>query len=695
MAAKQLIKDHFIELRIFQHRSIVAIVFTIVLFGILAARLFYLQITNHDHFTTLSQNNRVSVQAIPPTRGLIYDRNGIILAENLPSYTLQIIPEQTRDIDKLIEELATLIEIRDVDIKKFKKEVKRKRRFEGVPLRFRLTDEEVAIISVNLHRLPGVEIQAQLTRYYPYGRETSHVVGYVGRINEKELKTLPVTNYSGTNHTGKLGIEKSYEALLHGQVGYQKVETNVRGRVLRVLERSNPTPGDDLYLNLDINLQKVAAEAFEGKRGALVAIDPQNGHILAMLSMPDYDANLFVNGIDSKTYKALNTSWERPLYNRTLLGSYPPGSTTKPFFTLAGLELNVIAPDHEIFCPGYYQLKGKSHKYRDWKKWGHGKTDITKSIVESCDVFYYDLAFQLGIDRMHDFMSNFGFGQRSGIDILGERSGLMPSREWKKRVHNQVWFPGETVIAGIGQGYVLVTPLQLALATATLANGGKLYQPQLVHSIKRKSDPIPRLVSPQLVREIKVNRPSNWKLVYHAMTEVIHGRRGTARRLNKPGMRYKIAGKTGTAQVFSVAQDASYKEKDLEERLKDHALFMAFAPVANPRIAIAVVVENGGHGGSVAAPIAGKVIEAYLSQFSDEELKAPRTKAAQTKQKSSASKKPSANKEPSAHKQPVINKAIPSIQQTHNNTALFLNEPEYQSHKNLIQAHQIKEYAHG
>jgi len=321
MEQRQHLKDHFIEQRIFHNRSIVAIVFTLILFGILTFRLFVLQINNHEHFSTLSQNNRVSVQAIPPTRGLIYDRNGIILAENLPSYTLQIIPEQTSDIDNLLEELALLVNIREIDIKKFKKEVRRKRRFEGIPLRFRLTDEEVAIISVNLHRLPGVEIKAQLSRFYPYGKETSHIVGYVGRINERELKTLPVTNYSGTNHTGKLGVEKSYEALLHGQVGYQKVETNVRSRVLRVLERSNPVPGDDLYLNLDINLQKVAIEAFADKRGALVAINPENGQVLSMVSMPDYDANLFVNGIDSKTYKALNTSRERPLFNRTILGS--------------------------------------------------------------------------------------------------------------------------------------------------------------------------------------------------------------------------------------------------------------------------------------------------------------------------------------------------------------------------------------
>ncbi|MCK5696706.1 MAG: penicillin-binding protein 2 [Gammaproteobacteria bacterium] len=621
MAYKQHLKDHFIEQRMFYNRSIVAIVFTLILFLILAFRLFFLQIMQYDYFATLSQNNRVSVQPIPPTRGLIYDRNGIILAENLPSYTLQITPEQTTDIDALLKDISALVNLRDIDIKKFKKEVQRKRRFEGIPLRFRLSDKEVAIVSVNLHRLPGVEIKAQLTRYYPYGKETAHIVGYVGRINEQELKSLPVTNYRGTNHTGKLGIEKSYEALLHGQVGHEKVETNVRGRILRVLERSNPVPGDDLYLNIDIKLQQVAIKAFENKRGALVAIDPANGQVLAMVSMPDYDANLFVNGIDTKSYNELNTSWERPLFNRTVLGSYPPGSTMKPFYALAGLELNVIQLDHSIFCPGYYQLKGKAHKYRDWKKWGHGKTDIKKSIVQSCDVFYYDLAVQMGIDKMHKYMSYFGFGQYTDIDIVGEHSGLMPSRKWKKRVRKQVWFPGETVIAGIGQGYVLVTPVQLALATATLANGGQHFQPQLVSSIQRKDDALPRQILPQLIHNINITRPENWLKIYESMQAVIHSRRGTARRLNKPDLRYKIAGKTGTAQVFSVAQDASYNEDELEERLKDHAIFMSFAPANNPKIAIAVIIENGGHGGAVAAPIAGQVIEAYLSQFSDAQLR--------------------------------------------------------------------------
>jgi len=620
MAEKYRIKDHFTELRVFHNRSLVALFITLLLFSLLIARLFYLQLISHEHFTTLSQNNRVSIQAVPPTRGLIYDRNGIILAENLPSYTLEIIPEQGKDVAKTLDNLSLLINIRDIDRKKFEKEISRKRRFEGIPLRFRLNDEEVAIISVNLHRLQGVKIKAQLTRHYPFSKETAHVVGYVGRINEKELKILDTTNYSGSNHTGKLGIEKSYEALLHGRVGHQEVETNVRGRVLRVLKRHNPIPGDDLHLNLDINLQKVAMQAFEDKRGALVAIDPNNGQVLAMVSMPSYDANLFVNGIDIKSYNELNTSWERPLYNRTILGSYPPGSTVKPFYALGGLELNVIRDDHQIFCPGYFRLKGKAHKYRDWKKWGHGKTDLTKSIVQSCDVFYYDLAFQMGIDRMHDFMTSFGFGKRSGIDVLGERSGLMPSREWKRKARGQVWFPGETVITGIGQGFMLVTPLQLALATATLANGGKYYQPQLLNSIKAKAEKIPRQVSKQLHHQITVNNNHNWEHVYSAMTDVIHSARGTARRLNKPELRYKIAGKTGTAQVFTVAQDAEYDDEELDERLKDHALFMCFAPADNPKIAIGVVIENGGHGGSVAAPIAGQVIDYYLSRFSDEEI---------------------------------------------------------------------------
>ncbi|MFK5894480.1 MAG: penicillin-binding protein 2, partial [Pseudomonadota bacterium] len=457
--------------------------------------------------------------------------------------------------------------------------------------------------------------------------ESAHIVGYVGRINEKELKKLTAdgksTNYSGTNYIGKLGIEKSYEDILLGKVGFQQVETDVRGRVLRVLDRTDPIPGKDLYLNVDIKLQQVAMQAFAEEKGALVAIDPNNGDILAMASMPSYNANLFVNGIGYKAFRELNTSDARPLFNRTILGNYPPGSTTKPFFALAALELEDILADEEVFCPGYYQLKGKQHKYRDWKKWGHGKTDMHKAIVQSCDVYFYSLAYRLGIDKMYHFMSLFGFGQRTGVDVPGERSGLMPSRKWKRKAKAQAWFPGETLITGIGQGYFLVTPIQLASGIAALANQGQRYQPQLVKSISQVQDSgkiVQYEVKPELTITIPINKTKNWKSVIKAMKAVIHSERGTARRLNKKNMAYTIAGKTGTAQVFTVSQDDEYKEKELAKKLHDHALFVAFAPVDNPQIAVAVIVENGGHGGSVAAPIAGKVIEYYLQKHLNKPL---------------------------------------------------------------------------
>jgi len=616
MLKRLQLKDHFREIKVFNNRSVVALLMSIILVIILFGRLSYLQVNSHEHFTTLSHNNRVSIQAIPPTRGLIYDRNGVILAENLPSYTLQIIPEKVKKLEQTIAVLAGLVKIEEEDVGRFNKLVKRKHRFEKVPLRFHLSDKEVAVLASNRHRLPGVEVEAQLTRHYPYGEETAHIAGYVGRINEKELKRLgkeeKTSNYSGTNHIGKLGVERSYEDILHGTVGFQQVETNVRGRVLRVLQRTPPVPGKDIYLNIDIKLQQIAMQAFGEEQGALVAIDPNNGHVLSMVSMPTYDANLFVNGIGVKAYRDLNTSPSRPLFNRTILGSYPPGSTSKPFMALAGLELGQISKEDKIYCPGFYRLKGKDHKYRDWKKWGHGKTDMHKAVVESCDVYFYDLAYRLGIDKMHHFLTLFGFGQRSGIDVPGERSGLVPSREWKRRVKGQVWFPGETLIAGIGQGYMLVTPLQLASATATFANSGNRFKPQLVHAIVA-SDKQQEKILPDLVANIPKKRGHNWDDVIAAMKAVVHSNRGTARRLNKPDMGYTIAGKTGTAQVFTVAQDAEYKEEELAKKLRDHALFIAFAPVENPQIAVAVIVENGGHGGAVAAPIAGKVIDFYLN----------------------------------------------------------------------------------
>jgi len=556
------LQDYFREIKVFQNRSVVALIFSVILIIILFSRLYYLQIIQNQHYSTLSKNNRVTIQAVPPIRGLSYDSYGIILAENLPSFTLHIIPEKVDDLDQTLLLLSQIVNLEETDIKRFRKLVKRKHRFESVPLKFNLSEQEVAILAVNRHRLPGVEVEAQLTRHYPYGKETAHVLGYVSRINEKELKKLNTdgksTNYSGTNYIGKLGIEKSYEDVLLGTVGFQQVETDVRGRVLRVLKRTDPIPGKDIYLNLDLKLQQVAMDAFGDEKGALVAIDPNNGDVLSMVSMPSYDANLFVNGIGYKAYKELNTSVSRPLFNRTILGNYPPGSTTKPFFALAGLELEDILEEEEIFCPGYYRLKGKEHKYRDWKKHGHGKTDMHKAIVQSCDVYFYTLAYRLGIDKMYHFMSLFGFGQQSGIDIPGERSGLMPSRQWKKKARGQVWFPGETLIAGIGQGYMLVTPMQLASGIATLANLGQRYQPQLVKSISQVNNSgsvLHQNMVPDLMTSIPVKKNANWSSIIQAMKDVIHSNRGTARRLNKKGMTYTIAGKTGTAQVFTVAQD--------------------------------------------------------------------------------------------------------------------------------------------
>ncbi len=622
MFINRQIKDHFKERRVFTNRSIVVVVIGCLLIAILFSRLYYLQVKKNQHFSTLSKNNRVTLQAIPPTRGLIYDRNGIVLAENISTFTLLLIPEKITDLNNTLTQLTTLLSLEDAEIKRFKKILAHKKRFESIPLRFNLTAKEVAILASHRYKMPGVEVEAQLTRHYPFGKETTHVVGYVGRINENELKRISEKNkqseYSGTHFIGKLGIEKAYEDELFGAVGFQQVEANVRGRVLRVLERKAPVPGKDIYLNIDIKLQQITSKAFGKLSGALVAIDPNNGQILSMISMPSYDANSFVNGISFDDYKLLNTMSSRPLFNRAILGNYPPGSTSKPFLALAGLEYGVATENEENYCPGYYQLKDNPHRYRDWKKRGHGKTNIKKAIIESCDVYFYDLAFHLGIDRIHQYLSLFGFGEKTGVDILGERSGLLPSREWKRKKKGQVWFPGETLNTGIGQGYMLTTPIQLASAVATLASQGKRYQTQLMRTLvdpyanKKAEKNEPR--EAKLLSEIAIKRQQSWNVVKDAMKSVIHGPHGTARLLKYPGMKYSIAGKTGTAQVFSVGQDDKYEAKNLDKRLHDHALFIAFAPVENPQIAVAVIVENGGHGGSVAGPIAGKVIDYYLKQ---------------------------------------------------------------------------------
>ena len=607
-----LLKNPMRERHLFNVRAVIVAVVSALMILSLLARMIYLQILQHEHYTTLSTNNRVSVQPLAPTRGLIYDRNGVVLAQNHPTYSLKIVQERVEDMDGTLAEIGKLIEVTDEDIERFEHELKRRRRFEAVPLRFRLSDEEVALIAVNSHRLPGVEINSTLTRDYPLGPLTVHTVGYVGRINEKELKTLDPSNYSATTYVGKIGVEQSYEALLHGQVGYQQVETNARGRVLRVLERTPPVPGQNLYLNIDIALQRAAEKAFDGERGALVAISPKTGAVLSLVSIPTYDPNLFVNGIPLETYRALSESRDQPLFNRALRGQYPPGSTTKPFVGLAGLELNEITTLDSVVCPGWYSLKGDDHRYRDWKKTGHGTIGLTRAIIESCDVFFYDLSLNLGIDNLSSYLSQFGFGRRTSIDIGGEASGLMPTREWKRRVRKEPWFPGETLITGIGQGFNLATPLQLASATATLAARGKRMKPMVVKAIEDPSSLVQNPMPPLQLSEVPINDPGNWWRIERAMTLVVHSPHGTARRIDHD-LTYKIAGKTGTAQVFGIKQDEEYVAEDIAKRLRDHALFISFAPANDPEIAVALIVENGGSGGAIAAPIAREVIDSYMS----------------------------------------------------------------------------------
>jgi penicillin-binding protein 2 len=611
MAYREKLKDNYLETRLIRNRLIAAALIVFVLMMVVLGRLYVLQVVDHEHFTTLSESNRVSLKALPPTRGLIYDRNGIVLADNLPAYRLEIIREQVDNLDQTLLQLRQLVEISDQEVKRFRETSKRRRSFESVPLLLNLSDEEVAVLAVNIHRFTGVEINARLTRNYPLGKHAVHALGYVGRIDLKDLVKLDETNYAGTSHIGKLGLEKYYEDQLHGEVGYQRVEVNASGRTLRVLDEQAPKAGKNLHLTIDSSLQQLAEYLFTGQKGSMVAIDPRNGEILALVSMPSFDPNLFVNGISIANYSALRDSPKRPLFNRAITGQYPPGSTTKPFFGLAGLESNVIGPGHKVFCGGYYQLPNDERKYRDWKKWGHGNMTLEGAITQSCDVFFYDLAYNLGIDRMSEFMKQFGFGSRTGIDSTSERPGLMPSREWKRNARGMPWFPGETLITGIGQGALLVTPLQLSSSTGALAMQGKLYKPHLVKSIENPVDQTDQPVEVVLSSEYKLKKKLNWDHVVRGMTNVIHNVRGTAHRIAR-GLQYKIAGKTGTAQVFGIAQDEEYEEENVTKKLRDHALFMAFAPVEDPRIAVSVVVENGGHGSSVAAPIARKIMDAYL-----------------------------------------------------------------------------------
>jgi penicillin-binding protein 2 len=604
------LKDYLRDSRLINQRAIIALVVSVALILLVVARLVYLQVLHHEHFTTLSRDNRVKLVAVPPTRGLIYDRNGVLLAQNIPSFSLEVVPEQVKDLKKTLAELRQIIEISDADIERFQKSMRRRPRFEGLPLRFHLSEEEVARFAINRPRFPGVDIQARLRRDYPAGMLAAHVLGYVGQISEEELQQVDASNYTGTSHIGKTGVERFYEPLLHGRVGVQQIEINAQGRLLRVLEETAPVPGVNLYLSLDLRLQMAAEAALGEYTGAIVAIDPRNGEVLALVSRPSYDPNLFVGGIDPITYAALQNSPDRPLYNRALRGQYPPGSTIKPFMGLAGLEYGVITPSHRTYCPGWFRLAGSEHKFRCWRHGGHGTVDLQRAVVESCDVFFYDLALALNIDRMHAFLDQFGLGRKTEIDLPGELTGLLPSRAWKRTAREQGWYPGETIINGIGQGYMLVTPLQLAAATAYLANHGLRMQPRVLYARQDPHSGKLDLERPRTLGAIPMPQAMNWDSIIGAMTQVVHGPNGTARAIGI-GVPFRIAGKTGTAQVFGLKQDEKYDKNKVPEELRDHALFVAFAPADNPRIALAVVVEHGGSGSGAAAPLARQILDAY------------------------------------------------------------------------------------
>ncbi|ANC01577.1 MULTISPECIES: penicillin-binding protein 2 [Pseudomonas] len=601
------LKDHEKDARLVRNRVVVGAVAIMLLVSVLIARLYYLQIIQYDYHSTLSENNRVHVQPIPPTRGLIFDRNGVIVADNRPSFSLTMTRERAGKWQEVLDTIIEVLELSEDDRALFERRMKQGRRpFEPVPILFELSEEQIARVAVNQFRLPGVEVAAQLVRHYPQGAHFAHSVGYVGRINEKELKSLDPVNYSGTHHIGKTGIERFYEDDLHGQVGYEEVETNARGRVLRVLKRTDPIPGKDIVLSLDIKLQEAAEEALAGRRGAIVALDPRTGEVLAMVSQPSFDPNLFVTGISFKAYAELRDSIDRPLFNRVLRGLYPPGSTIKPAVAIAGLDSGVVNASSRVFDPGYYQLPNYDHKYRNWNRTGDGWVDLDVAIMRSNDTYFYDLAHKMGIDRLSAYMNKFGIGQKVSLDMFEESPGLMPSREWKRATRRQAWFPGETLILGIGQGYMQATPLQLAQATALIANKGKWNRPHLAKTIEGKQP-----VDENPMEDIVLRDKNDWARVTHGMEQVMHGARGTARKAAL-GSQYRIAGKSGTAQVVAIKQGEKYDRNKLQERHRDHALFVAFAPAEDPKIVVSVMVENGESGSGVAAPVVRQVMDAWL-----------------------------------------------------------------------------------
>lgn len=618
------IKDHYLERRMFVGRVVISSIVGLLMCGSVVARLVQLQIVDHELFAEKSQGNRIRIEAMPPTRGLIFDRKGRILAQNLPAFQLELIPEQVGNLDDTLQRLAEIDLIDEKEIPRIRSISQRGPRFKPVTLRFRLSDAEIANFAIQRPRFPGVDFQPRLVRHYPHGEAVAHALGYVGAIDQSDLDRLDPAVYVGTAHTGKTGIEHSFEKNLHGDPGYRQIVTNARGRqvppdsrdpAVLLTENESSVPGANLYLSLDLDLQFLATETLRGRRGSVVAIDPESGEILALVSAPTFDPNIFATGMSADDFTTLQSDEGQPLFNRAVRGTYPPGSTIKPMLALAALETGATNLTRRNFCRGSYTLPGSTHRYRDWKPEGHGSMDLHDAIAQSCDVYFYEISTAIGIDHMHSYLDQFGLGQRTGIDMVGEHRGLMPSREWKRQAFREradrIWFPGETVIASIGQGYMLATPLQLANAAAALAMRGKRLKPRIVAAVEDPISGTRTIFPPERLPDVDIQNEFYWESVLNAMHDVMQSEEGTARAAGM-GATYEMAGKSGTAQVFSIAQEERYEEEEIDERLRDHALFISFAPLQNPKIAVAVIVENGSSGSRTAAPIARAIMDRYL-----------------------------------------------------------------------------------
>ena len=624
MALLTSIRDHHYERRIFVGRIILSVVVASLLLGTVISRLVQLQIVNYEQYSEKAQGNRIRTQPVSPIRGLVLDRNGKVLAENLPAYQLELIPEQVDDIGDTLERLADLGLIERDNIEELIAQSRQTQRFRPVTLNSRLDDTEISRFAVQRARFPGVDFKPRLVRHYPDGAAIAHAVGYVGRMTVEDLQRVDASRYAGTNQSGQTGLEASYESRLHGDAGFRHIVTNARGRqittgsggVIDALPDDQlPQPGDNLVLSLDLDLQLLATELMTDRRGAIVAIDPANGDILAMVSAPAFDPNMFAVGMSRAEYASVSEDPDRPLFNRAVRGIYPPGSTIKPMLALAALETGATNLTRKSLCRGYFSLPNSTHRYRDWKPEGHGEIDIHEAVSQSCDVYFYEISNEIGIDRMHDYLVQFGLGYQTGVDIGGERSGLVPSTAWKRQAFknrdDKRWYDGETVIASIGQGYMNATPIQLAAATSAVATRGIRFRPRLVTGWQDPLTGQTTELDPAQLPTVDIKNEFYWDDVIASMNSVMQHHRGTAYMVGKDAP-YRMAGKSGTAQVFSVAQDKEYNEEEIEERLRDHALFISFAPLENPAIAVAVIIENGSSGSSVAAPVAKAMMDRYL-----------------------------------------------------------------------------------